>query len=109
MTDDVPSPLKPVDFHILVALADGPRHGYEIMKEVERESEGSVRLEVGTLYRVLARLLDEGLLQEMETEGRRRDYGLTRAGRRALKVEAERLAGVVDRLRARKLLPRSEI
>jgi len=101
-------PLKPADFQILLCLAGGPRHGYEIMKEVEHETGGRVRLEVGTLYRILARLLDEGLLEEADAEGRRRNYRLTPAGRRALKAEAERLAGVVDRLRARKLLPRAE-
>ncbi len=101
-------PLKPADFHILLALLDGPRHGYEIMKEVERESEGRVRLEVGTLYRILARLLAGGLLQEADLDGRRRNYSLTRLGRRVVSAEAERLAGVVGRLRARKLLPRRE-
>ncbi|MGH9722151.1 MAG: PadR family transcriptional regulator [Bryobacteraceae bacterium] len=101
-------PLKPADFHILLALNEGPRHGYEIMKEVERESGGEVRLEVGTLYRILARLLEEGLLQEAAAEGRRRNYSLSRPGRRALRSEAARLAGVVDQLRARKLLPNSE-
>src|SRR5438045_890865 len=103
-----PIALKPVDFHILLALVDVPRHGYEIMKEVESESGGTVRLEVGTLYRILGRLLDEGLLQEGESDGRRLDYSLTRAGRRSLKQEAERLAVVVDRLRARRFLPQAE-
>lgn len=101
--------LKPADFHILLALLDGPRHGYDIMKAVERESEGKVLLEVGTLYRVLARLLDDGLLQDAGGDGRRRNYSLTRVGRRVVKAEAERLAGLVDRLRARKLVPHSEI
>jgi DNA-binding PadR family transcriptional regulator len=101
-------PLRPTDFHILLTLANGPRHGYEIMKEVESESGGTVRLEVGTLYRILGRLLDEGMLEEAEADGRRRNYNLTPAGRRALSAEAERLAGVVDRLRERKLLPRTE-
>jgi DNA-binding PadR family transcriptional regulator len=102
-------PLKPADFHILLALVDGPRHGYQIMKEVERESEGRVRLEVGTLYRILARLLADGLLQEAELDGRRRNYSLTPLGRRVVQAEAERLAGVVGRLRARKLLPHREV
>jgi DNA-binding PadR family transcriptional regulator len=102
-------PLKPADFHILLALLEGPRHGYEIMKEVERESEGTVRLEVGTLYRLLARLLEAGWLAEAEEDGRRRNYRLTRLGRRTLRAEAERLALVVDRLRLRKLLPQSDI
>lgn len=97
--------MKAADFHILLVLQHGPRHGYEIMKEVERESGGAVRLEVGTLYRLLARLLEAGLLQEAEDDGRRRNYRLTRSGRKALKCEARRLAGVVDLLRSRKLLP----
>ena len=101
-------PLKPADFHILLVLLEKPRHGYEIMKEVERESAGAVRLEVGTLYRLLARLLDDGLLEEGEEDGRRRNYALTRLGRRVLKAEAERLASVVDLLRTRKLLSSEE-
>jgi len=103
-----PLPLKPADFHILLALANGPRHGYEIMKETEAESGGRVQLEVGTLYRILARLLEDGLLEEAGEDGRRRNYSLTREGRRALRAEAERLAGLVDRLRERRLLPRGE-
>src|SRR5438046_757274 len=99
--------MKPADFHILLALLEGPRHGYEIMKEVERESHGAVRLEVGTLYRILARLLADGLIQEGENDGRRKDYTLTRLGRTAVKAEAERLASVVQQLRARKLLKES--
>ena len=98
-------PLKPADFHILLALVGGPRHGYDIMKEVERESQGQARLDVGTLYRILARLVEDGLLQEADLDGRRRNYSLTRQGRRVVKSEAERLAAVVGRLRARKLLP----
>lgn len=103
---DIPEPLKPADLHILLALARGPRHGYEIMKEAEAESGGRVRVEVGTLYRILARLLDAGLLQEAGEDGRRRNYALTPAGRRTLQAEAERLASVVDLLRERRLLPR---
>jgi len=102
-------PLKPADFHILLALLDRDRHGYEIMKEVERESRSTVRLEVGTLYRILARLLEEGLLQEAGGDGRRRNYRLTPLGRRVVRSEAQRLAGLVDRLRARKLLPHGEV
>ena len=101
-----PQGLKPVDFHVLLALADGSCHGYGIMKAVERESAGSVRLEVGTLYRVFARLLEDGLLREAGGEGRRRNYGLTPLGRQTLAHEATRLAGLVTRLRGRKLVPR---
>src|SRR5262249_40942398 len=88
--------LKPADFHILLSLADGPLHGYGIMKEVERESAGSVRLEIGSLYRQLARMLDEGLIEDASGDERRRYYRITRLGRRMLKTEAERLAGLVD-------------
>lgn len=98
-------PLKPADFHVLIALVEGPRHGYGIMKDVERDSGGEVCLEVGSLYRLLARLLDEGLIEMDEDDGRRRFYSLTRFGRKVLKAEAQRLAGLVGLVRARNLLP----
>ena len=101
----MPDALKPADFHILLALAEGPRHGYGLMKEVEQESNGGVRLEIGSLYRLLARLLDTGLIEEDEEDDRRRYYRISRLGRRILKSEAERLAGLVELSRARKLLP----
>lgn len=106
-TPSRPSGLKPVDFHVLLALTGGPCHGYGIMKAVDRDSAGAVRLEVGTLYRVLGRLLDDGLLCETGGDGRRRNYGLTPLGRETLTSEAARLAGLVARLRARKLVPRA--
>jgi|SRR5947209_277607 len=99
-------PLKPADFYILLVLADEKRHGYGIMKDVERESGGKVRLEIGSLYRQLARLLNDGLIEVEEDEsGRRRFYSLTRLGRSVLRAEARRLAGLVDLLRSRKLAP----
>jgi DNA-binding PadR family transcriptional regulator len=98
-------PLKPADFHILLALAQGPCHGYGIMKEVERQSNGDMRLEIGSLYRLLARMLESGLIEEADGDERRRYYRISRVGRRALKSEAERLAGLVELFRARKLLP----
>ena len=104
------TPLKPADLHILLVLAAGPRHGYGIMKEVELESGGAVRLEVGSLYRLLGRMLDDGLIQETsdDEEDRRRYYRISRLGRRVLAAEAGRLVTLVDLIRARKLLPRSE-
>jgi DNA-binding PadR family transcriptional regulator len=101
----MPAALKPADFHILLALSQGPCHGYGIMKEVERESNGDVRLEIGSLYRLLARMLESGWIEEAEGDERRRYYRLSRPGRRVLKSEAERLAGLVELVRARKLLP----
>jgi DNA-binding PadR family transcriptional regulator len=97
--------MKPADFHILVALAQGPRHGYGLMKDVERDSLGGVRLEIGSLYRLLGRLLDSGLIEEAEEDERRKYYRISRQGRHAVKAEAERLAGLVELSRARKLLP----
>jgi DNA-binding PadR family transcriptional regulator len=97
-------PLKPADFHILLTLLDGPRHGYGIMKEVELESSGEVRLEIGSLYRLLGRLLSDGLLEMGEGDGRRQYYSLSRLGRKVLKADAQRLADLVDFVRSRKLL-----
>ena len=63
-------PLTPVAFEILLALADGEQHGYSIMREVERRSAGAVTLHPGTLYRALARLLESGLIEELERAAR---------------------------------------
>jgi DNA-binding PadR family transcriptional regulator len=79
------------------------------MKEVERESGGGVRLEIGSLYRLLGRLLDAGLIEDAEGDERRRYYRITRLGRRVLKTEAGRLAGLVDLIRARRLLPEGDV
>jgi DNA-binding PadR family transcriptional regulator len=105
-------PLRPADFHVLLAVTAGPRHGYGIMKDVERESAGEVRLEIGSLYRLLDRLLEEGLLEpdaaRSDPGDRRRYFKITRLGRRVLKAEAVRLQGLVNLVRARKLLPESD-
>ena len=97
-------PLKPADFHILLALTEEPLHGYGIMKAVERESAGEVRLELGSLYRLLARLLDLGMIEAQEPDGRRRDYALTSFGKRVLQAEALRLASLVKLRPVRKIL-----
>jgi DNA-binding PadR family transcriptional regulator len=97
-------PLKPADFHILLALSQGPQHGYGLMKAVARESAGEVRLELGSLYRLLARLLDLGLIAAEESEGRRRDYALTPFGKRVLEAEARRLTDLVKLAPVRRLL-----
>jgi len=106
---DIPV-LKPADFHILLALAAGPLHGYRIMKDVERDTGGEVTLEIGSLYRLLARLVAEGLIDDSDsTDERRRYYRITAAGRKALKSEAARLANVVTLVRARKLIPETDV
>src|SRR5262249_50176378 len=74
-------PLAPATLHILLALAGEDLHGYGIMQEVQRQSEGRYRLGPGTLYDNLARLLRDGLVDESGGEGRRRYYRLTGSGR----------------------------
>ena len=104
-------PLTPVAFEILLALADGEQHGYSVMREVERRSAGSVVLHPGTLYRALARLLESGLIEELDErpapgqdDERRRYYQLTATGIAVARAEAERLAGQLAAARQRKLL-----
>ncbi|HET7725955.1 MAG TPA: PadR family transcriptional regulator [Candidatus Limnocylindrales bacterium] len=79
--------------HILVALSDGPKHGYAIMTEVERDS--GRPLGPGTLYAALARLERRGLIEALPPEDRRRPYRLTAQGATALRVQLEGLAGFV--------------
>jgi len=99
-------PLRPADFHILLALAESELHGYGLMKAVEHQSQGSVRLELGSLYRQIARLVDTGLIASApdEESDRRRLYAITPLGRKVLRAEARRLAELVEVVRARKLL-----
>jgi len=93
-------PLAPAALHILLALAAEDRHGYAIMKEVARQSEGSYKLGPATLFYNLQRLVDQGLVREMgqkasDTDSRRRYYRLNAAGRGVLAAEVKRLEGVV--------------
>jgi DNA-binding PadR family transcriptional regulator len=104
-------PLTPVAFEILLALADGEQHGYSIMREVDRRSAGAVTLHPGTLYRALARLLESGLIEELEErpdpehdDERRRYYKLTERGLTVARAEAERLWSQVTAARERRLL-----
>lgn len=101
-----PAPLTPGAYHILLALARGERHGYGIMREVERVSDGAMRLGPGTLYRTLKDLLIAGLIAESDErpdpdhdDERRRYYTLTDLGRRAALAETRRLARLVERAR----------
>jgi len=103
-------PLRPVEFDILLALGDGERHGYAIMQETHRRSEGALQLEPGTLYRALRRMREAGLLTETTGRGqdggdeRRRYYRLTALGRKVAAAEAQRMAGLVIAARTRGLL-----
>jgi DNA-binding PadR family transcriptional regulator len=105
-------PLSPAIFHILLALADGDRHGYGIMREVESRTEGRVSLGPGTLYGAIKRLLRQGIIEETDeradpalNDERRRYYRLTEFGQRVLRAEAERLARLVKQAQAKQLLP----
>ncbi len=95
-------------YHILLALADGERHGYGIIKEVEDSTSGNIRLLAGTLYRLLKEMVANGWIVEIEgdeDDERRRYYRLTPRGRRVAIAESERLELLVRTARARKLLP----
>jgi DNA-binding PadR family transcriptional regulator len=104
-------PLPPATFEILLALADGERHGYAIMKEVSERTEGAVRLGPGTLYGSLKRLLEAGLVAEGReradpylSDDRRRYYRITDFGRAVARAEARRMAGMVRAARRKKLI-----
>lgn len=103
-------PLTPVAFEILLALADGERHGYSILQEVELRSGGAVSLHAGTLYRALARLLESQLIEELESpdpkkdDERRRYYRLTTRGIAVARAEMGRLEGQLAAARTRRLL-----
>jgi DNA-binding PadR family transcriptional regulator len=87
-------PLTEPVLMVLLSLADQPRHGYSIIKDVEQLSEGRVMLSTGTLYGALQRLLDRGWIERFEEEDASRDrraYRLTPLGRRILKQEFERI------------------
>ena len=103
--------LTPIAFEILLALNTEDRHGYGVLQEVERRAGSSLPLRTGTLYRALARLLEDGLIEERdaptgETDERRRYYRLTEHGRATLRADAARLADQVAAARAHRLLPK---
>jgi DNA-binding PadR family transcriptional regulator len=98
-------------FQVLLSLADGDKHGYAILKDVEEASNGEVRLSTGTLYAMIKRLLAEGLITECRNrpaaendDERRRYYSITAQGRAAATAEAERMEGLIAMARERKLL-----
>jgi DNA-binding PadR family transcriptional regulator len=109
-------PLTPAMFQILLALADGEKHGYAILKEVARRTEGQVKLSAGTLYGNLARLESEGLIAESShrpevglDDERRRYYRLTEFGRAVAVAEAERMEQALVQARAKKLFRKPKL
>jgi DNA-binding PadR family transcriptional regulator len=99
-------PLPQATFHILVALAEGERHGYAIMREVAERTGGKLRLGPGTMYGSIRRMLEDGLIEESDGDARRRYYRLTRYGRRVAEAEASRLADMLAQARASGLIPK---
>ncbi len=104
-------PLPAAAFQIMLALSDGELHGYGIMREVEEQSSGRLRLGPGTLYGSIQALLEGKLIEEVDRPGdseerreRRRYYRLTVAGRKRTRSEAEKMADVLRVARARKIL-----
>lgn len=112
MNDDVVPflPLSPAILHILLALAGEERHGYAIMQEVARQSDGQYKLGPGTLYDNLQKLVNHGMVEESsrraaDDDPRRRYYRLTSFGRRVLTAEIARLESVIREARAHLRIP----
>ena len=106
-------PLTPAIAHILIALADQDRHGYAIMQEVERITDGGARMGPGTLYGTIKRMLAAGLIEEADErpdpdldDERRRYYRATALGRDVLAAETSRMAGLVSAARAKRVRTR---
>ncbi|HEV2656623.1 MAG TPA: PadR family transcriptional regulator [Ktedonobacteraceae bacterium] len=105
-------PLTPAVFHILLALADGEKHGYAIMQEVGERTGGAMRLGPGTLYGSIQRMLKDGLISEVQErsepvhgEERRRYYRLTNFGQQVVQAEARRLEQLVRIAQSKQVLP----
>ena len=103
------TPLSDLAFHVLLALGDGPSHGYAIGKDVEAHSAGRLDPTTGSLYQVLQRLAEDGLIGPAKSpagaDERRKYFALTAQGRRAAAAEAARLDALVRVARKRKLYP----
>jgi DNA-binding PadR family transcriptional regulator len=99
-------PLTPAVFHILLALAEGPRHGYAVMQAVEATAGEDFRMGPGTIYGSLQRMEEAGLVRELpaKTADRRRLFAIEPLGRRALAAESRRLTRLASLVRARRLV-----
>jgi DNA-binding PadR family transcriptional regulator len=107
-------PLTVPVFHILVSLADRDLHGYAIIQDIAARTEGEVRLTASTLYAAIRRMLDAGMIDEVDDprrasagdDERRRYYRMTAYGREVARLEAARLERAAGLARAKRLLPR---
>lgn len=116
MPKDRFNPLPAAAFQILLSLADDDLHGYEIMRRIEAQTDGRMRMGPGTLYSSIQALLDARFIAEVASrraeapnDARRRYYHLTVAGRKAARDEAERLADLVRVARAKKILSGGDV
>jgi DNA-binding PadR family transcriptional regulator len=106
-------PLPPATFHILMSLASEERHGYAIIQDVEAGTDGDLRLSAGTLYRSIARMVEQGLIAETakrrtaDEDERRRYYRITSFGTSVARAEMARLTQLVRLARANGLTPRT--
>ncbi len=113
MSLQVPAPLSPAVFHILLCLGEGERHGYALKREIERRTGGKLRLGPGVLYGSINRMLELGLIAESDArpephldDERRRYYRITTLGRKAARAEAARMQALVELAAARFGVPK---
>jgi DNA-binding PadR family transcriptional regulator len=106
-------PLPAATFHILLSLADEDRHGYAIILDVAARTSGEVKLSAGTLYRSIQRMLEQGLIEEIDErpapeldDERRRYYRITAFGEEVARAEARRMTGLLRLARASGLVPK---
>jgi len=105
-------PLSAKDYHVLMVLLDSESHGYGMVKDIEERTDGRISLEAANLYRVIRRLIRDGLVAESdrratpetEADERRRYYRITTLGRGVLALEAERMRALVDEARSRAII-----
>lgn len=109
-------PLTPGMFHVLIALADGEKHGYAIIKEVARRTDGAIRLSAGTLYTLIRRFVQEGVIVESAErpdpaldDERRRYYRITDFGRLVAQAEAARMEATLGMARAKNLIAKTRL
>ena len=105
------APLTAAMFNVMLALSDGDKHGYAILKDVAAQTNGEVQLSTGTLYGIVKRLLSEGMIVELrrrpaaeDDDSRRRYYHLTAEGRKTAVAEAVRMEKLLERARAKRLI-----
>ncbi len=106
------APLSPQVFQVLLSLHQGPLHGYSIIQDIRQRTADEIRLTASTLYDALARLVDQGLIEEVDAPGaegrdsRRRYYRITKPGRQVAQHEVQRLERLIRMARATGVVPK---